>query len=66
MKNRLLFTLLIISDRSELYEFGIRSCGKRVPHMLNDPIGTHGVWSWLSHGCLYSTGHGVMTWLTFC
>jgi hypothetical protein len=27
MKNRLLFTLLVISDRSELYELGIRPCG---------------------------------------
>src|SRR4051795_13683712 len=62
----LLITLLVISDRSELYELGIRPCGKRVPNMLNDPIVTYGAWSWLSHRCLYSTGHGVMTWLTSC
>ena len=66
MKNRLLFTLLVISDRSELYELSIRPCGKRVPNVLNGSIGTHGAWSWLSHQCVYSTGHGVMTWLTFC
>jgi hypothetical protein len=39
MKNRLLFTLLVISDRSELYELGIRPCGKRIPNVLNDLSG---------------------------
>ena len=47
MKSRLLLMLLVISDRLEFYGLSIRPYGKRVPNMLNDPIGTHGDWNWL-------------------